>query len=250
MQNTDMKKAMIFAAGTGSRLRPLTNQIPEALVPVAGVPLLERVICKLADAGFYDITINIHHLGQQIIDFLQAKQNFGLHIHISDERTQLLNTGGGIRHARHFLDGNEPFLVHNVDILTDANINVLWDSHIRNGAEATLLTEHRKTSRYLLFDSTMHLRGWFNQSTQEIRPAGLTNTYESWAFDGIHVFSPSLFRRMEDARWESSFSIIDFYLHVCADSFIQGCPIQATHWFDTGTPDTLAKAEIWYSNKK
>lgn len=250
MQNTDMKKAMIFAAGTGSRLRPLTNQIPKALVPVAGVPLLERVICKLADADFYDITINIHHLGQQIIDFLQAKQNFGLHIHISDERTQLLDTGGGIRHARHFLDGNEPFLVHNVDILTDANINVLWDSHIRNGAEATLLTEHRKTSRYLLFDPTMHLRGWFNQSTQEIRPAGLTNTYESWAFDGIHVFSPSLFQRMEDARWESSFSIIDFYLHVCADSFIQGCPIQATHWFDTGTPDTLAKAEIWYSNKK
>lgn len=239
-------KAMIFAAGKGTRLRPLTDYIPKALVPVAGTPLLERVICKLSKAGFDDITINIHHLGQQIIDFLQEKHNFGLNIHISDEHEQLLNTGGGIRYARQWLDGNEPFLIHNVDILTDTNLQALWSEHQRSGAEATLVVGRRKTSRYLLMDTQCRLHGWTNKKTGEVRPTGLTGQYDEWAFDGIHVFSPSLFRRMEDARWEGSFSIIDFYLQVCPDTLIAGSPIQATHWFDTGTPDTLAQAEIWY----
>ena len=239
---------MIFAAGMGSRLRPLTDQMPKALIPVAGVPLLERVIHKLADAGFDDITINIHHLGQQIIDFLEAHQNFGLRIHISDERTQLLNTGGGIRYARTFLEGNEPFLVHNADILTDTDLNVLWREHQEKGAAATLVVGQRQTSRYLLLDESMRLHGWTNKSTQEVRPAGLTGNYEEWAFDGIHIFSPSLFRLMEGPQWKGPFSIIDFYLNVCQDSLIQGSPIRATHWFDTGTPDTLKKAEAWYQD--
>lgn len=239
-------KAMIFAAGMGTRLRPLTEKMPKALVPVGGTPLLQRILLKLAASGFDDITINIHHLGQQIIDFLQANENFGLRIHISDERGQLLNTGGGIRHARHFLDGEEPFLVHNVDILTDADLNALWQSHLSHRSEATLLVGERQTKRYLLFDKDMNLHGWTNKQTGEIRPAGLVGSYDEWAFAGIHVLSPSLFRKMDDARWEKPFSIIDFYLAVCPHTRISGFPIRATHWFDTGTPETLARADSLY----
>ena len=241
-------KALIFAAGLGTRLRPLTDRMPKALVPVAGVPLLQRVLLKLKDAGFGDITINIHHRGQQIIDFLHAHQDFGLDIHISDERTLLLDTGGGILHARPFLDGDEPFLVHNADILTDADLGALIDTHRRSGAEATLLVSQRTTSRYLLFDDSLRLHGWTNKKTGEIRPAGLTGTYRELAFTGIHLLSPTVFRLMDDPLWQGRpFSIIDFYLHVCPHVRISGCPIRATHWFDTGTPETLARTEAWYA---
>ena len=241
-------KALIFAAGLGTRLRPLTDRMPKALVPVAGVPLLQRVLLKLKDAGFGDITINIHHLGQQIIDFLHAHQDFGLDIHISDERNLLLDTGGGILNARPFLDGDEPFLVHNADLLTDADLGALVDTHRRSGAEATLLVSQRTTSRYLLFDDDLRLHGWTNKKTGEVRPAGLTGTYRELAFAGIHLLSPAVFRLMDDPLWQGRpFSIIDFYLHVCPQVRISGCPVQATHWFDTGTPETLARAEAWYA---
>lgn len=115
-------KAMIFAAGLGTRLRPLTDHTPKALVSVAGKPMLERVILRLKEAGFNDITVNIHHFGEQIIEFLRANNDFGITIHLSDERDMLLDTGGGIKKARPFLDGNEPFLVHNADILSDINL--------------------------------------------------------------------------------------------------------------------------------
>ena len=119
-------KAMIFAAGLGTRLRPLTDNMPKALVPVAGKPMLQHVIERMKAAGFNDITINIHHFGEQIIDFVQANQQFGITIHISDERGELLDTGGGIKKARPFLDGDEPFLVHNADILTDVDLHKLY----------------------------------------------------------------------------------------------------------------------------
>ena len=171
------------------------------------------------------MVINIHHLGQQIIDFLQANGNFGLDIHISDERALLLDTGGGILHARPFLDGDEPFLVHNADILTDADLGVLIDAHQSSGAEATLLVGQRTTSRYLLFDDSLRLHGWTNKKTGE----------------------PSIFRLMDDPLWQGRpFSIIDFYLHVCPHVQVSGCPIRATHWFDTGTPETLGRAATWY----
>ena len=137
---------MIFAAGLGTRLRPLTDNMPKALVPVAGKTMLERVILKLKDASFHDITINIHHFGSQIIDFLRANQNFGVDIHISDERGELLDTGGGIKKARPLLESNEPFLIHNADILTDLDLNAFYHHHLESDADATLLTNHRKTS--------------------------------------------------------------------------------------------------------
>ena len=131
-------KALVFAAGLGTRLRPLTDHQPKALVPVGGVPMLERVIGRLKAAGFDEITVNVHHFGQQIIDFLQAKQNFGLTIHVSDERNQLLDTGGGILKARPYLDGNEPFLVHNADIMTDIDLGAIYRKHVESQAHATL----------------------------------------------------------------------------------------------------------------
>ena len=240
-------KALIFAAGLGTRLRPLTDHTPKALVPVGGVPMLQRVLLRLKAAGFNDITINIHHFGQQIIDFLQAHQQFGLDLHISDERDQLLDTGGGIRKARRWLDGSEPFLVHNADILTDLDLGAFYRAHVASGAEATLLVSQRHTSRYLLMDSDMRLRGWVNKQTGELRPEGFNpaeTPCEEWAFGGVHLLSPTLFRHMADERWEGKFSIIPFYLDICQEDRLTGYPMPAgTRWFDIGKPETLQLAE-------
>lgn len=185
-------KAMIFAAGLGTRLRPLTDHTPKALVSVAGKPMLERVILRLKEAGFNDITVNIHHFGEQIIEFLRANNDFGITIHLSDERDMLLDTGGGIKKARPFLDGNEPFLVHNADILSDINLAELYRHHRESNAETTLLVSQRQTSRYLLLDDANRLHGWINKSTGETKPEGFSfqeRQYKEMAFGGIHVIS-------------------------------------------------------------
>ncbi|MGB1243748.1 MAG: sugar phosphate nucleotidyltransferase, partial [Chitinophagales bacterium] len=163
-------KAMIFAAGLGTRLRPLTNDKPKALVEVNGKPLLEIVILQLKRYGFRDIVVNVHYFAKQIIRFLEAKNNFGIHIQISDESDLLLETGGGLQKAKHFLcSDDEPFLVHNVDILSDINLKALYQSHLEGSPLATLVVRNRKTSRYLLFDETNRLCGWKNVKTGEVR---------------------------------------------------------------------------------
>ena len=215
-------KAMIFAAGLGTRLKPLTDHMPKALVPVAGRPMLEHVILKLKAAGFNELVINIHHFGEQILDFLRANQNFGLTIHISDERDCLLDTGGGIRKAEPFFRGNEPFLIHNVDILSDTDLKALYEYHRQSGNDATLLASRRKTIRYLLFDDEKRLCGWINKDTLQTKPEGFAYNPEhhhEYAFSGIHVISPSLFHYM-DERWTGKFSIMDFYLQTCREARI------------------------------
>lgn len=244
-------KAMIFAAGLGSRLRPLTDHMPKALVPVAGKPMLERVILRLKEAGFNDITVNIHHFGQQIIDFLHANDNFGVDIRISDERDMLLDTGGGIKKARPLLDSPEPFLIHNADILTDLDLNAFYRHHLQSKADATLLTNHRNTSRYLLMDGENRLCGWTNLSTGEVLPTELnypSEQYQLHAFGCVHVLSSSIFRYMEDKRWTGKFSIIPFYVDVCREARIQGYPVDSKNWFDVGKPETLAEAEEYYQS--
>lgn len=239
-------KAMIFAAGMGTRLRPLTDHQPKALVPVGGIPMLERIIIKLKTSGFTDITINIHHLGEQIIDFLKANRNFGVDIHLSDERGLLLDTGGGIRKARPFLEGNEPFLVHNVDILSDIDLTKLYRQHLQSHADATLLTGERKTSRYLLFNTENRLCGWTNKTTGEFRPDGFEYNpaiHQALAFNGIHVLSPRLFDFMDEEVWNGKFSIIPFYLSICHDAFLQSYTLPDSQWFDIGKPETLQLAE-------
>ena len=152
-------KAMIFAAGLGTRLKPLTDNTPKALIPINGKPMLEHVILKLKDAGFHQIAINIHRLGDQIIDFLAANNNFGVQIYLSDERDYLLDTGGGIKHAAAFLQGNEPFLIHNVDIMSNIDLRALYNHHLEMNPLATLLVSKRNTSRYLLFNKENKLCG-------------------------------------------------------------------------------------------
>lgn len=241
-------RAMIFAAGLGTRLRPLTDHMPKALVPVAGVPMLQRVILRLKESGFNDLVINIHHFGEQILDFLKANQNFGVRIRISDERGELLDTGGGIRKARPLLDGDEPFLVHNVDILSDIDLAAFYRLHLEHPCDATLLANHRQTSRYLLADAEGRLRGWVNKSTGEVLPVGATyveGNYTELAFGCIHVLSPSIFRYMEDERWHGKFSIIPFYIDICHRADVRCHAIDSEGWFDIGKPETLAKAEAY-----
>lgn len=235
---------MIFAAGLGSRLKPLTDNMPKALVPVAGKPMLEHVILKLKEAGFDQIVINIHHLGQQIIDFLQANNNFGVRIYISDERDYLLDTGGGIKKAALFLQGDEPFLVHNVDILSNVDLKLLYQQHVNNNALATLLVSQRQTSRYLLFNQENKLCGWRNHATGEVKsfyPYFDPQQYTEYAFGGIHVMSPKILDWMEE--WTGKFSIIQFYLSICARTDIHAFPSSNLRLLDIGKPETLAEAE-------
>lgn len=245
-------KAMIFAAGLGTRLRPLTDHTPKALVPVGGVPMLQRVILRLKEAGFRDLVINIHHFGDQILDFLKANQDFGVRIRVSDERGQLLDTGGGIRKARPLLDDGGPFLVHNVDILSDIDLAAFYRLHLEHPCDATLLTNHRRTSRYLLADAGGRLRGWVNKSTGETLPAGTLyaeGAYAELAFGCIHVLSPSVFRHMDDGRWQGKFSIIPFYVDICRRADIRCHTIDTPGWFDIGKPETLARAEAYLSGR-
>lgn len=243
-------KAMIFAAGIGSRLKPITDTMPKALVPVGGVPMLQRTLLRLKEAGFTDVTINIHHFGQQIIDFLQQNDNFGLDIHISDERDGLLDTGGGILKARPFLEGDEPFLVHNVDILSNIDLRQVYDSHVQSGADATLLVSDRITTRKLLFDKEMRMQGWLNHSTGEVLPEDfvwMPEQHRELAFEGIHVISPTLFKYMgEGTQWQGKFSIIPFYLSVCKQLHLRGYELKDITWFDIGKPETLQKANEYY----
>ena len=240
-------KAMIFAAGLGTRLKPLTDSMPKALVPVAGHPMLEHVIRKLIASGFTEIVINIHHFGEQILDFLQANRNFGIHIYISDERGCLLDTGGGIKKSRSFFENSdEPFLIHNVDILSDINLKEFYEYHLQHGGVATLLASRRDTVRYLLFDTDSRLCGWINKDTLQTKPEGFcydASLHEEYAFSGIHVLSPEIFRLMDSPRWEGKFSIMDFYLSVCRDNLLKGYLKEQLQLIDIGKKETLIKAE-------
>ena len=245
-------KAMIFAAGLGTRLRPLTNDRPKALVEVAGKPMLGRVIERLVGYGFDDIVINVHHFGEQIIDFVAAHNNFGVTIHISDERGMLLDTGGGILKARQWLDGDEPFLVHNADILTDLDVSAMRDFHLSHDADATLLTKSRVTKRYLLCDDGDRLQGWINKDTGEVLPKGLEYVpggLREMAFGGVHVISPRVFPALEEyarsisPEGEVKFSIIPFYVAMCQKLKIMSYAPGNYRWMDIGKPETLAQAE-------
>jgi len=236
-------KAMIFAAGLGTRLKPLTDHMPKALVPVAGKPMLEHVIGKLKASGFNEIVINVHHFANQIIDFLKAKDNFGIRIWISDETEELLDTGGGIKKAAHFFD--EPFLVHNADILSNVDLEALYEYHLNSENDATLLVSHRKTARYLLFDEGNRLCGWVNKNTLQTKPEGFIYQPEiqkEYAFGGIHIISPTLFKSMGD-EWTGKFSIMDFYLKTCDTAKLGAYAKEDLQLIDIGKPDTLAKAE-------
>ncbi|MFK7775585.1 MAG: nucleotidyltransferase family protein [Saprospiraceae bacterium] len=236
-------KALIFAAGLGTRLRPLTDDRPKALVEINGTTLLEIVIRRLKNAGVIDIIVNVHHHAQMIINFLQSKNNFDINIVISDERGELLETGGGLLKAAHFFSDGKPFFVHNVDILSNIDLKKMYETHIETGAVATLSTRHRSTSRYLLFNKKNELYGWMNIKTGEMilckKKKGKLNLR---AFSGIHVISPDLFDAMPEDK--TAFSIIDVYLAAAAYQKIVGYPHGEDEWMDVGKIEHMDDAKI------
>lgn len=241
-------KAMIFAAGLGTRLRPLTDSKPKALVELGGVAMLERVIIKLKNAGITEFVINVHHFSWQIMDFLKTNNNFGVTIHISDESGQLLDTGGGILKAREWLDDNSPFIVHNADIYTDFPINEMMKAHIDRNADVTLLVSERVTSRYLLFDKNGRMTGWKNMTTGEIRSPHDLSEESDWhqlAFGGVHILNPSVFPLLKMYAVDSDkFSITPFYVDYCEKLDIRGFqPSNEYNWVDIGRIESLRIAE-------
>jgi N-acetyl-alpha-D-muramate 1-phosphate uridylyltransferase len=235
-------KAMIFAAGLGTRLKPYTNTMPKALVPVAGVPMLEILIRHLQKNGIQDILINVHHFAGLVIGFLKQNHNFGANITISNEEDSLLDTGGGLKKASWFFNDQQPFLVQNVDVITDVNYRDMLAFHNKNKALATLAVCNRTTSRYFLFDEQMQLSGWENTKTAEIKMArpGIQNL-KRCAFSGIHIIDTAIFSSMNK---EGKYSIIDTYLELAATHKIIGFEHNRENWVDMGKPEELKKAEI------
>lgn len=246
-------QAMIFAAGLGTRLKPLTDTMPKALVSVGGEPLIRRVLQRLADAGVGRVVVNVHHFASQITQYLSENRNFGLDIAISDETGGLLETGGGIKHAAPLFDAESPVLIHNVDILSNVNLrkfyNIAAESEVAaTPVDAVLLVSWRKTKRYLLFDDDMRLVGWTNIETGEVKspyPELDPRKCRMYAFAGIHVISPRMFPLM--GAFPEKFSIIDFYLKTCATHNIKGYVKDDLKLMDIGKLDTLAQTETFLS---
>jgi NDP-sugar pyrophosphorylase family protein len=207
--------------------------------------LLERLITKLKVQGFKDIVINVHHHSDQVIKYLSEHKNFGLQINVSDESNMLMDTGGGIFNAREFL-GQEPFVVHNVDVLSDVDLRKVYQQHIENQSIATLLVKSRKTSRYLLFNQNNFMRGWENKSTGEkIIHGDPQEELTPLAFSGIHVINPEIFNLY---RREGPFSIIEAYLDLCKENSIKAYPHDKGLWIDAGKPEGLQLANSLLGN--
>lgn len=238
-----MKQAMIFAAGLGTRLKPLTDTMPKALVPVGGQPLLWHIIMKLKAAGYERIVVNVHHFAQQIVDYLAANEHFGMDIRISDETAGLLETGGGIKKALPLFDQESRILIHNVDILSNVDLAALGE--VGEKADALLVVSDRKTKRYLLFDEEMILRAWTNIETGEVRGQSLSGigNLRQLAFSGIHVIGPQAFPLFEGMP--ERFGIMDFYLKYCHQCRFLGYEAKGLRLMDVGKLDTLEQAETF-----
>jgi NDP-sugar pyrophosphorylase family protein len=237
-------KAMVFAAGLGTRLRPLTNDRPKALVTAGGRTLLEMALARLRAFGVDEAIVNVHHCADQIESFLAAKGNFGMRIEVSREEV-LLDTGGGLKKAAWFFlesdePGDEPFIVHNVDVLSAIDLARMVEFHRRHNALATLAVQRRATSRPLLFDDKGQLRGRGgpSKSTPETSAPAL----QQLAFAGIHVVSPRIFAKLEE---EGAFSIVDAYARLAAEGeTILGFRADGAYWRDLGRPEQILEAEV------
>ena len=242
-------KAMIFAAGMGTRLKPFTEHHPKALAKVAGKPMLQHTLEYLHRFGIEEFIINIHHFGEQIIDFLSANNNFGLRITISDERADLLETGGGLLKAqRHILEGyRDDFLVMNADILTRLDLAPMIAQHKNSSSAVTLAVSDRPSSRKLLLDGEGIMRGWKNEKTGEtlLATGAEENHLRAFAFSGIHCLSPDVFRMI---RRDGKFSIMEEYKDMMHDGLVRGY-IHTENVIDIGTPESLARAEAAYNEQ-
>jgi NDP-sugar pyrophosphorylase family protein len=238
-------KAMILAAGLGTRLRPLTNDRPKALVEVGGRTLLEITLSRLRAFGVSDVIVNVHHFADVVVDYLKASDSFGMRIEISREEV-LLDTGGGLKRAAWFFLENsggpdEPFILHNVDVISTIDLGRMVQFHREHNALATLAAQERETSRYLLFDAQLRLcgrRAGRDGTPELVRPA---QPVQAWGFSGIHVISPRLLSMMTE---EGAFSIIDSYLRLAArGEQILAFRADEYDWRDLGRPENVARAE-------
>ena len=231
--------AMILAAGLGTRLGALTHDRPKALVELNGKPLLQHCIENLIANGFYHIVINVHHFGEQIIDFV-GSHHFDAEINISDERDLLMDTGGGIIKATPLFQKSKVVLVHNVDIISDVNLYELSQQFLESEDDAWLLTQDRETNRKLLFRSDNQLIGWRNKADGNFKWVyDSFGEFQEMAFSGLHFFRSDLFSEFELKRS----SVIDLYLYLAKTNRIVAKPIQPDYWFDLGKPEQLEKAE-------
>ncbi len=228
-------KAMIFAAGLGTRLRPITDKTPKPLVQIKGKTLLEITIQKLIENDFDEIIINVHHLADQIISFLNEKK-INARIEISDESKQLLDTGGGLKKASWFFDDGKPFLVYNVDIVSNLDLKKIYHTHQQNEVIATLAVSKRKTSRYFIFDEEGILSGWQNVKTNEQKITRNITSINKLAFSGIQVIDPELFKFFPEAE---VFSIVDLYLTTSKLEKIKSYQHEDSHWYDVGNMEEL-----------
>lgn len=240
-------RAMILAAGLGTRLRPWTLEHPKGLVPVGGVPMLERVILKLKEEGVSDIIINVHHFASQIMDFL-ATRDFGVKYYISDESDSLLDTGGALQKALPLLDdgADTPFLVHNVDILSNARLKDLIHQNVESKSGASLLVSDRNSSRRLVFDPEMQLLGWHDVSSGRYRPENFSpsDSMRDLAFSGIYVARPSLVKDMAEAGFCGSFGVMDYFLSPRRSVSVEGVEAADLQLIDIGKPATLSQANL------
>ncbi|MDZ7291523.1 MAG: nucleotidyltransferase family protein [candidate division KSB1 bacterium] len=230
-------KAMILAAGVGSRLRPLTDTLPKALIDINGVPVLEIVLRRLINAGCTAVVINVFHFAEMIEDFLRAKGNFGIHLEISRE-SELLDTGGGLKKVAGFFDDGQPFFLHNVDVISNIDLNKMYRFHVEKAALATLAVQARTTGRYFLFDDNGMLCGWesvtANRQQWARKPMGRV---ERLAFNGIHVIAPAIFDKMSET---GVFSINETYLRLAgAGEKILAFRTEEYYWRDIGRPEKL-----------
>ena len=229
---------MLFAAGLGTRLKPFTDKHPKALAEVNGITLLEHSITYLQKFGIKDVVVNVHHFADQIEDKLQEHDGFGSNVTISDERGEVLETGGGLLKAAAHFKNEDCFIVMNVDVLTNLDLNDMIEQHKASNAIATLAVMQRNSSRNLLFDDEMILGGWRNNKTGEEKIARETDNYHGYAFSGIHVLSPKIL----DMPFEGKFSIIDVYLHFAKTELLKGYNHTGGIFLDVGKPDSLKKA--------
>ena len=240
--NFTAMKAMLFAAGLGTRLKPLTDKHPKALAEVNGKTLLEHNIRYLRRFGIEDVIVNVHHFADQIINTIEDNGGFGSWITISDERDEVLETGGGLKKAAEYFEGENAFVVMNVDVLTNLDLQKMIESHASNDALATLAVMKRDSSRHLLFDSEMTLCGWTNNNTGERKISRELDALQPFAFSGIQVLSPVIF----DMPFAGKFSMIDVYLHFAKTQTIKGYDHTGNVFIDVGKPENLEKASYLF----
>ena len=238
-------KAMIFAAGLGTRLQNETAAKPKALVEIGGKPLLQHAIEKLKNEGITEIVVNVHHFSELVISFIK-ENDFRIPIHISDETEKLLDTGGGLKKAACYFDDNEPILIYNVDILSNLNLQLLLEEHLKSGALVTLAVRKRETQRYYKFDSEMNMVGWINKKTGDTK-VSVPEKYEkatAMAYSGFHVIQPEIFSLMPET---DRFSVTDFYLELAKTHIIKGFYDDSDLWMDVGKPEQLEEARRIFS---